>query len=106
MIPVWQWQDTTTKRRADTIIQQLTIYQKQHGHYPDSLEQLVPQQLTKVPSTAKGLLHGRPFIYKIHFHQPDSANALANQNYSIQYYSGTMVEASYDSRSRKWHYDD
>ncbi len=106
ILPIWSWQSTITERRADTIIQQITIYQKQYGHYPESLEQLVPRQLTKVPSTAKGLLQGRPFIYKTYFHQPDSANALAGQNYSLEYYSGAMVTASYDSKSREWHYDD
>lgn len=106
MMPIHICQNAITKRRADTIIQQVNVYQKQHGHYPESLEQLVPRQLTKVPSTAKGLLQGRPFIYETYFHQPDSANALAGQNYYIRYYSGAMVTASYDSRSREWHYDD
>lgn len=106
MMAIYRWQNALTKRRADTVIHQVYDYQKQHGHYPESLEQLVPRQLTKVPATAKGLLYGRPFIYKTYYDQSNSANVLAGQGYSLRYYSGAMVEASYDSESRKWHYDD
>ncbi|GAB2479450.1 hypothetical protein GCM10011375_17260 [Hymenobacter qilianensis] len=106
MIPIWSWQDHLTHRRADTIIQQVNIYQKKHGRYPGALEQLVPRQLKKVPSTPMGLLKGRPFVYTTYYLQPDSTDALAVQNYSLRYYAGIMVEASYDSRSREWHYDD
>lgn len=106
MIPLWQWQNTTTERRADTIIQQVYAYQKQHGRYPDSLAQLVPEYLPRVPSTAEGLLFPPTFQYHPFEYQLDSAELQADQHFSLQYYPGAMIEASYGSRSREWHYDD
>lgn len=106
MVAIYRWQDTLTQRRAATLIQQIDTFQKQHGHYPESLEELVPRQLPKVPATAHGLLYGRPFSYKTYYDQSESATALAGQGYALRYYLGTLVEASYNSGSRKWHYDD
>jgi hypothetical protein len=101
MMAIYGWQNYLTERRADTIIQQVNIYHKQHGHYPESLEKLVPRQLPKVPSTAKGLLQGRPFTYSV-----SKANDPRGHSFWLGYYLGAMGEAMYSSRSREWHYDD
>ena len=106
MIPVWSWQSTITERRAARITQQLYAYQKHHGHYPESLEQLVPQQLAKVPPTAQGLLLPGHFQYKTYYYQADSTDALAGQQFLLSYYAGAMTEAIYSSERRTWHYDD
>ena len=106
MITIWRWQNSITKRRADIIIQQVYSYQKQHGHYPDSLAQLVPKYLAKVSSTAEGLFLPPPFRYRTFEHQLNSSRSQTVQHFSLHYYPGSMVEATYSSRSQQWHYDD
>jgi hypothetical protein len=106
MVPIWSWQDTLTQRRADVIIPQLYAYQQQQGHYPDSLAQLVPRYLPQVPSTAEGLLFPPAFRYRTFNYQPDSAKSQLVQHFSLHYYPGAIVEATYGCQSQRWHYDD
>ncbi|WP_133273079.1 hypothetical protein [Hymenobacter radiodurans] len=101
MLPIYRWQNTITKRRADTIIHQVYAYQKQYGCYPNSLAQLVPRHLDKIPSTAQGLLYTRPFTYTI-----SAANPPLNHNFWLGYYSGALVQVTYNSKTKQWHSED
>ncbi|SMC00232.1 hypothetical protein SAMN00120144_1662 [Hymenobacter roseosalivarius DSM 11622] len=101
MIPIYRWQNALTKRQADTVIQQVYAYQKQHGHYPESLEQLVPRHLDKIPSTAQGLLHTRSFTYTV-----SAAKEPLGHMFWLRYYSGALVDVTYNSKPRQWHAED
>jgi hypothetical protein len=61
LIPIWSLQSQLTHRRAERIISALAAYKQQRGRYPDSLAQLAPRYLPRVPSTAEGLLQPQPF---------------------------------------------
>ncbi|KAA9339696.1 hypothetical protein F0P96_03515 [Hymenobacter busanensis] len=99
MMLVWDWQDTRTQQHAHAIIQGLENYKRQQGHYPDSLPQLVPRFLPRLPVTSQGLINPPAFQYS-------TDTARAPQAFWLQYYAGAMVEASYSSRSNQWSYED
>ncbi|GAA4387258.1 hypothetical protein [Hymenobacter koreensis] len=101
LIPVWYLQDKLTEQRAERIIQRLGTYQRQHGHYPDSLTQLARQQTLAVPTTANGLFRPRSFGYIT-----ATTGGWGAQGFRMQDYAGAMVEASYSSRSKQWSYED
>ncbi|MBC6607932.1 hypothetical protein H8B13_13985 [Hymenobacter sp. BT188] len=101
VIPIYKWQNTLTKRRADTIIQQLEKYQNKEGHYPESLTQLKPGYLTKLPRTAKGLLFQRPFRYS-----EIADNSRTAHSFWLGYDSGAFVEIVYDGLYGKWYIND
>jgi hypothetical protein len=102
MLPIWKWQTKVTRTRAATIIQQLDTYQRQYGYYPDSLSQLVPHYLSSVPTTGYGLWHSPTFEY----HLRSSANPGRTRWFELRYYSGSFATMTFDSQSKKWHYDD
>ncbi|UYZ60399.1 hypothetical protein [Hymenobacter latericus] len=107
MLPICSVQSYITKQRANLIIDQLELFRKERGYYPDSLATLVPAYLPKVPSTAEGLLNARPFVYRVPPNSsfPGEAKPRAT-SYSLGYYAGTMVDATYSSTTREWHSED
>lgn len=103
-VPVYQllhrWQNNTSKQRAATLIGALAAYQQEQHHYPDSLIQLVPRYLPKVPVTGFGMLSPAPFLYYSSRITGDSTS------YGLSYGTGALVDATYDSHTRRWTYDD
>ncbi|KUG07637.1 hypothetical protein ASU33_15005 [Solirubrum puertoriconensis] len=107
MLPIWSVQSYITKQRANLIIDRLESFRGKHGHYPNSLALLVPAYLPKVPSTAEGLIKGRPFDYRVT--QDSSLPAQQKTpaaNFSLGYYNGSMVTVTYNSTTNKWHSED
>jgi hypothetical protein len=92
----------TSKIRAEHIIQQLEAYKHQVGHYPDSLKQLTPHYLAEVPKTGFGLLLPQAFSYLLE--APNSTSTPSN--FRLVYTLGSMVDATYSSRTQSWHVDD
>jgi len=54
-----------TFRRGDEIVVALSAFRTRHERYPDSLPQLVPQYLSKIPCSAIRALVDHPFYYQI-----------------------------------------
>ncbi|WP_400191086.1 hypothetical protein [Hymenobacter sp. B81] len=104
MIPIWDWQNDATRRRAEVIIQSLEAYEKQRGRYPDSLAQLVPRYLPIVPPTARSLSGWDQYNYRLipDFTQPYKEPTDA---YWLSYSVGLWVTAEYDSNTRQWRAD-
>lgn len=63
---IWRRQTDATHRRRAQVVAALEAYRQQHSRYPDSLAQLVPRYLPGPATTARGLLHPRPFFYQSH----------------------------------------
>ncbi|MET4105019.1 hypothetical protein [Hymenobacter sp. UYP22] len=95
-----QWQNHTSKQRAATLIGALAAYHQEQHHYPDSLMQLVPRYLPKVPVTGFGTLSPAPFLYYSSRITADSTS------YGLSYATGMLVDATYNSHTRRWTYDD
>ncbi|HEX8350675.1 MAG TPA: hypothetical protein VF598_11995 [Hymenobacter sp.] len=102
MLPIWSWQDHLTERRASMIINQLEAYHKRQGHYPDSLAQLVPQYLPKVPATAKGLVRPLPFQYSTGEYKASIHPTGREDEFALGYHIGMMVDATYNSSTHQW----
>jgi type II secretory pathway pseudopilin PulG len=94
-------QDRLTQKRSARLITALDSYRQQHGRFPDSLAQLGPRYLPRVPTTALGLWRPRPFQYAP---WPDSLAGAAA--YSLGYRSSTQFEVRYSSPDRRWVYYD
>lgn len=90
-----EWQDARTHRQADVIIAALERYRQRQGTYPDSLGQLTPSFLPAALRTGNGFVNPPPFGYRA-----DSTR------FYLNFYAGFLVDATYSSDSREWHYDD
>lgn len=51
-------------RRGDGIFTALSSFRKERGRYPSSLEELVPEFLPRIPSSAAAVLRDVPFHYR------------------------------------------
>ncbi|MCB2410165.1 hypothetical protein [Hymenobacter lucidus] len=97
---VSHWQQQVSQRRAAGLIRALGAFHTAQHAYPDSLEQLVPAYLPQLPRTGYSLLSRTPFAY---------IPPRLTQNvtvYGLGYGQGFFVEASYSSKTGRWHYDD
>lgn len=103
-VPVYlllhQWQQQVSKQRAATLMEALAAYHQAQHHYPDSLTQLVPRYLPQVPVTGFGVLNPAPFRYYSSRITADSTS------YGLSYATGALMDATYNSHTRRWTYDD
>ncbi|MBG8553573.1 hypothetical protein [Hymenobacter guriensis] len=97
---IHQWQDAVSQRRAAVIIQALTAYRHDQHKLPDSLAQLTPRYLPHLPGTGFGTFSHIPFVYYPPLLIEDSTQ------YMLGYGAGLFAGATYNSHSRRWHYDD
>ncbi|MCR5886319.1 hypothetical protein LRS06_00740 [Hymenobacter sp. J193] len=97
---IHHWQESISQRRAATIIQALEAYRHDQQQLPDSLEQLTPRYLSRLPSTGFGTFTHAPFFYYSPGLTEDSTQ------YMLGYGVGLFGQATYDNHSRRWHYDD
>ena len=67
----------------------LKIYKARHGRFPDSLQQLVPEILLKIPC---GPWDGKDYVYK-----PEDNGFILKGNYEAENFSGL-----YDIKYRPW----
>lgn len=94
-------QHRLTERRTRQLIVALDKYRARHQHYPDSLKQLVPAQLSHVPATALGVFRANPFYYQLI--AADSEHK--KPHYQLTYFY-PKVTCEYSSASRKWRVED
>ncbi|GAB3292395.1 hypothetical protein [Hymenobacter tenuis] len=95
-------QDKAMQRRAQVVIRQLKRYRTEHGAYPDSLAQLLPQYAPELPRTGFGLLYPAPFFYQL----LPADTALGGSAFELSYAQGLLFQATYSSQSEKWSYQD
>lgn len=105
LLVVWNAQEQISRKRGENIVEQLEAYHQQQGRYPDSLAQLVPRYLPKLPSTAQSLTGWRRYDYYL---LPDLQNMKSQQHdaYWLSYYTGMWTTANYSSLDRRWRYTD
>jgi hypothetical protein len=89
--PIHKQQKAITDQRAERIISSLEEYKSTHGFYPDSLNELAPEYLEKIPSTAFGLLGGKFNYFK------KSAD-----HFGIGFDATFFMDYTYSSKSKKW----
>jgi hypothetical protein len=77
----------TAEKAAVQVIAAIERYQSAHGALPASLDQLVPEQLPKLPTARKG----RNFWY-----HADSSD------FSLNFSMPIMMVRTYDSKTKKW----
>ena len=73
------------------ILAALDDHRAAYGRYPERLSDLVPAELSEVPSAAPLLIVDRWFRYR-----------RSGQGFELFYDSGFLVERVYDSRTGKW----
>ena len=105
IVGIWNIQDATSHNRGEHIVRQLEAYHAHEGRYPDSLTQLVPRYLPKVPSTATSLFTQRPYNYRLSPEPKDAAKQRPDA-YWLNYYVGSWTSATYSSLERRWTYTD
>ncbi|RSK33290.1 hypothetical protein [Hymenobacter metallilatus] len=95
---VQQWQNRISQRRAGVIIRALATYHRTQQQFPDSLAQLTPRYLPRLPTTAYGIVTPAPFQY----YSPALTNDSAT--YQLGYGMGLFVQAFYSSSTGQWTY--
>ena len=76
---------------TDTIIAALHVHRDENGRYPERLSDLVPGNLSSIPSAAPLLVVDRWFRYR-----------RAERGFELSYESGFLVERVYDSETESW----
>ena len=95
--------DTPTKReqkaidRGKLIIHALVAYYKDNGVYPESLEDLIPVYLDKIPNP--GLRNGFNIRTKFHY-----LRLISCKNFTLSFRYDIFSEFYYNSYEAKWHY--
>ena len=95
-VPIHRSKQERSKATGDTVCAALDAWRNRHGRYPETLQELVPECLANVPTTAMGLWSTIPFRYRCND---------AGDDYSLAFNSpGWIVCAR--SRTRSWVCDD
>lgn len=81
-----------TQTSADVIIDALDRYKRDHGFFPEKLQDVTPSYLEEIPKSA---YDDRKFIYE-----------KSDTSYQLIYLGAFGVEATYHSTSKEWTYDD
>ena len=95
--------DTPTKReekaidRGNLIIHALAAYYKDNDVYPESLEDLIPVYLDKIPNP--GLRNGFNIRTKFHY-----LRLISCKNFTLSFRYDIFSEFYYNSYEAKWHY--
>ena len=95
--------DTPMKReqkaidRGNLIIHALAAYYKDNGVYPESLEDLIPVYLDKIPNP--GLRNGFNIRTKFHY-----LRLISCKNFTLSFRYDIFSEFYYNSYEAKWHY--
>ena len=95
--------DIPTKReqktidRGNLIIYALGAYYKDNGVYPESLEDLIPVYLDKIPNP--GLRNGFNIRTKFHY-----LRLISCKNFTLSFRYDIFSEFYYNSYEAKWHY--
>lgn len=95
--------DTPTKReekaidRGNLIIHALAAYYKDNDVYPESLEDLIPVYLDKIPNPV--LRNGFNIRTKFHY-----LRLISCKNFTLSFRYDIFSEFYYNSYEAKWHY--
>ena len=95
--------DTPTKRekkaidRGNLIINALAAFYEDNGVYPETLEDLLPVYLDKIPNP--GLRNGFNIRTKFHY-----LRLISCKNFTLSFRYDVFSEFYYNSYEAKWHY--
>ena len=76
---------------ADAIVTALRSHHAANGNFPERLSDLVPVDLSEIPSAAPLLIVDRWFRYR-----------RSGQGFELSYVSGFLVDRVYDSQTESW----
>lgn len=94
-----------TKQRAKELINGIELYHFREGHYPTSLEELKNQKIfTKIPRPA--FFYANGFFYNPKLCDTVSEKRNIMCSYKLGYYGPLETTAWFDSRDKKWVYED
>ena len=62
---VGAWQEERARRRGDELAASLERHKTRTGRYPESLDSLVPREISEVADTGIGFLSKEPFLYEV-----------------------------------------
>lgn len=79
------------EERGQPIVEALDRHRARIGSYPEALDELVPDRLPVLPTTAPRLLNGRPYLYR-----------RQARSYQLCFSAGTLVAVCYDREAREW----
>lgn len=93
-----------TTKRANLIIEKITEYKNSKGHYPESLNDMIPMYLSNIPKPTFN--NSDIFFYELVDCIADSTNVVFCNNFILKYYGTLEMEAKYSSKKKKWEYND
>jgi len=85
-IAISERQVVATKKTADLVIASIERYRSAHGALPESLDQLVPEQLPRVPTARYG-----SFMYQADSH-----------DFTLGFPIELFMVDTYDSKTKQW----
>lgn len=92
---------TITNNHAILLIEKIDDFKKDKGYYPKNLKELIPDYFKEIPKTG----FEEEFVYYDSLSVPSYKRGL-HEAYTIKYYPGLFVEATYTSDTKEWSYED
>lgn len=95
-LPIHRSKQERSKATGDAVCAALDAWHNRHGRYPETLQELVPELLPNVPTSAMGLWSTIPFRYR---------RDAAGDDYSLAFDSPAWIVCE-RGRRRPWRCDD
>lgn len=92
---------TITNNHAALLIEKIDDFKEDKGYYPKNLNELIPGYFKEIPKTG----FEEEFVYYDSLSVPSCKTGL-HEAYTIKYYPGMFIVATYTSDTKQWSYED